>query len=1006
MRRVTVLTLVFVSLLLSNFPSVCPITEVSISTAPNTPEPWSQNAAHSHLNSCYLSSPLSSPPSVAYVTNVSSLAYWQREFATRVNETRLWDLLTFLASYNSRHPFHIDGNASINFITTHLMSLGVSHTNDWFKIPKATWNGSHFIYQDYWTRNLYVTPWGINSSAATLILTCHIDSARHGLLGLTTTNAPGANDNAAGIAATLEVLDILTGPSGMNRNWNVLFAFLGGEEGNGTLSLWGSNQLLSHGLTLLGINPATSFVVNIDEIAFQGTMLSTKLALYRYLEDDVASLQIPLTLASENLNIPLLDSQTPRAETLDDVQSDLGWCISEWTFHTHHIPTLTISTDQYPDPYKHTAYDEPSHCKRINIINTTKLIIGLVLALTFNLPSNPPNNTDQWVPVFSHVANLTITDYLDPTLSHYQAVVLDPFLCVHFTLISQLIQLSCPILLLGNAGARLLQHTLFTAITTEGTQNLRVHALKAFHPIIQSPSLLEGENAQLFRNCSLIYAIAVVDEMLSLVGNETWTSLCYIPSSVLSMPGLFLGLDQPETLIAEQIAQQGLKWLLNGNLMGICMGFNHSDPPVGSFSLLYIFVGNLANWAGQPSHPIQVNITVLESSEELQILTNETGVAHFELFLRVNAQYSIQVQSASGLEVLFTFTPRSICSTQLQYTPIIQQGEHLPIFCVINFSGDSPIHINLSLSAEYVGSCLNPNLLLVPGENFFPFTMEILPTCPPQAYNLTLLITTPRLILLTNQVPLLVQIAFVMTFIALPEIIQQNQPFPVTVNLTNLGTQTRAFNILADPNFLGTTHTILRSNETRFISLIVQYVPKTVVDTGIRSLSLSLLLDNQRILSIEEPVNVGQSTTNLILSLLPPVFLLGLCVLGIFWLRNGKRSKKHHQLSSYSPTIIIPQQKEAMQIHWGATARETRPQRLPLDSSGMQQLLHVIQTLGLTRKKPNHYANDRVVLAWEKKGRELHIVLQGENTHLLQRLFTLLSETTLSQHQEGTTNDS
>ncbi|MFW9831587.1 MAG: M28 family peptidase, partial [Candidatus Thorarchaeota archaeon] len=248
MRRVTLITFAVVTLLLSGFPSRHVLFNAPLSASSSPKTYMSYEAVSTIRNSCIVSPPVSSPPSVAYVTNISSLAHWQRKLTTQVNVTRLLGLLTSLSDFNSRHPFVSGSNASINLLLDSLLNLGLAYDSDWFFIPKETWNGSEFIAYNYWTRNLYVAPWGINSSAPSLIITCHTDSARYTLLGLSVSDAPGANDNAAGVAVLMETLHILSSNHCSFKNWNILFAFLGGEEGNGTLSLWGSQKLVSSGL--------------------------------------------------------------------------------------------------------------------------------------------------------------------------------------------------------------------------------------------------------------------------------------------------------------------------------------------------------------------------------------------------------------------------------------------------------------------------------------------------------------------------------------------------------------------------------------------------------------------------------------------------------------------------------------------------------------------------------------------------------------------------------------
>ncbi|MFX1317981.1 MAG: M28 family peptidase [Promethearchaeota archaeon] len=980
-----------------------PLTEGSFSASLATHDVWSQNATLPSPRSRSVSSPESSPPSIAYVANVSTLAYWQRELAMCVNESRLLGLLTSLTNFNSRHPFTSDGNASIDFVCSYLTSNGISYTDDWFSIPKRIWNGTRYVYQYYWTRNLYITPWGINPSAPSLIITSHLDSAQHDLLGMLPTNAPGANDNAAGIASLLESLDILSQNHSSTLQWNVLFAFLGGEEGNGTLSLYGSNQLISHGLNALGINPITSLALNIDEIAYQGTIWPTILAMYQYMTEDVTVIHSSLTTVSNNLDIELIGFQRPRAENLASVQDDFGWCISEWTLHTNHIPSITISTNQYPDPYKHSLYDGLSHCALINVVNTTKLIIGLIVELTLVLPSNPPTLATEWIPLLSDVANITITDYLNPLLPTFQALVLDPLITVDRILANRLTSLSQPLLVLGYAGGQLLQETLSLSITARGTQTLEVQGLKAFHPVIQSPSLLKGQATQLFQNCSSVFAVTPSDVGLALVSNTTWASLSFYPPSLTEAPVLFLGVPSPEYPIVSQIAKQGLRWLLEKTSTGICMGLNQIAPKVGSSPILYVFAGDITNWTGYVLEPVHLNITALDFMEDYQVVTNETGTAQLELYLAAPTTYAVHAHSNSGLEGLYYLVSHPVCTAHLQYSPIIQQGEYLAVSCFINSSWATAATINLSLFEVHVGSISKTNLILVPGENLFHLNLEVLPSCPPQAFNLTLLITSHPLTLLFEQVPLTVQGAFILALVDTPDQALQNQLFLVTINLTNLGSQTRAFDIVAVPNFWGFAQVIVQSNETRSITFQIQYLPASVVDTGVRLLSLSLLSDNHYILSVEHLLLVGYSTVNLILSLLPLAFLIGLCVLGIIWMRNGKR--RQQQSGSVQPELHLPGI-DGVQIHWGSPEAETQQQRIPLNTDVKRQLTQIIHRLGLTNTSTNRYLSDRVILAWEKQGQELHIVLQCENRRLIQRLLTLLSESTLPANQEGDLRDS
>ncbi len=1003
MRRVTLYTLFVSSLLLGAIASAQPVSEVprSASHFPLGSPP--RTAAFPLQHSCYVSPPESSPPSVAYVANISSLAHWQRELATRVNVTRLLGLLHILTGFDSRHPFNIDGNASLDWVTSSLTQIGVSYTEDWFIIPKRVWNGIDYVYQTYWTRNLYVTPWDVNPAAPTLLITCHVDSARFTLLGLASSNAPGANDDASGVVTLLETICVLTQHSGIYQNWNVLFAFLSGEEGNGSLSLWGSLQLLEHGLPTLGINKSTSIALNLDEIAYKGMFLPTNLAIYRYPNEGVQPLLSNLTAASTNLGFSLLDTEKPRANTLEEVQKSQAWSISEWMFHTNSIPSLTLSTDQYPDPYKHTFHDTEIQCSTINLLNITRLIIATILALTYHLPPTPPNYLAQWYPTLSPSNNITLTDYLDPSLHQYQTLVLDP----GFTIIPinalRLVNLSIPILALGKAGCQLLHELTMTSTTSRGTQSLGVEGFKAFHPIIQSPHLLMGEDAQLFRNSPLVYAVAPLTPTLILVGNASWCSLAYFPPTSTQIPIVFLGLNTPQPSNSGHIATNSLSWLLDQTTFGICQGIDQKNPRVGTTPILYVLVYNFINWTGYSNQPVQVNITCkyFPKPQLTHLVTNESGITTTPLFLTNPASHYIHACIEPDLESLFILTPLSLCSTYLQYESSVQQGERLSVFCFINSSLDAPTNINLSLSATLVGYINKTNLLLTPGENLYHLHVQILPNCPSQLHNLTLLISTPDLILHCEHVPLNVQVAFMLTLIEMPQDVIQNTPFQVTVNITNLGSQTRAFEIVGEANFYGSTQTILQPNEIRTISLTVQYIPQTIMDTGIRYVSIALYLETYRIMSVENQIFIAHSTINLIITLIPPIFLISLCVIGIIWMRNGKRAQRNPPTQSTPSSLLIPPGTNSREMKWGSSTDATEHQLNILPPEVHRQITQAMKEFGLNKAETKDRTKNRVVLTWEKNGNELHIKVKGENPELVNRLFHFFSKEMNSKTNEG-----
>lgn len=368
--------------------------------------------------------------------------------------------------------------------------------------------------------------------------------------------------------------------------------------------------------------------------------------------------------------------------------------------------------------------------------------------------------------------------------------------------------------------------------------------------------------------------------------------------------------------------------------------------------------------------------------------------------------HTIPLQSSPNFTRTSVFLINPLCSVKLQYTSTIKQGELLPIYCFVNSSLDNTTTMNLTLFHPLVGSVTQTNLLLVRGENLFHLDLDVLPACPAQTYNLTFLLTTPEVTLSSNQISLTVDIAFVMMLVNLPEQAGQNQPFEVRVSVTNLGSQSRVFNIIAESTFRGNTQVIVQPNETRLVTLWVEYASQAVTDIGVRIISLVLIIRTHRITSIETSLYIGYSTVSKLIIATPPIFLFVLCIIGIQWLRKGKRSSSlQPQLNSGFPLVQLTNGSISTEINQESPTRIQRTHTYPLTPQLQHQLQHALQQLGLTVASENRHGNNRVVLAWETKGKELHIVLEANNSPLINRVLGVLADEMNSHPTEGEHHD-
>ncbi len=942
--------------------------------------------------------PSYSPLSAAYVTNVSSLAHWQQLVSRSINTTHQMGLLHSFTSFSSRHPFVSGGNASLNLLETELGELGLAPESVWFPVMRQVWDGLGFELQPYWTRNLYVSPWGLEFSQPSLIVTCHVDSARYTYLGLTPTFAPGANDNAAGVVVLLETLRVLTKMPGSFGEWNVLFAFLSGEEGNNTRHLWGSNQMITEDLVNLGVDSSTAFILNVDEVGYAGHLEPTHLAIYHYSDEDVTSLKGQLEEISTLLEIPVEDMATPRVETLADVEHQSAWSTSEWTFHISGIPSLTLSTNQYPDPNKHTKNDVASICEPGNISNASKLVTSAILSFAYQIPPNPPDFSEEWITHLDDVASVTTVDYLNQNFSAYKALILDPNLRIDDSLTTTIVEYQLPILALGQSGANLLEILADVETTTVGAQSQFIDGFTSLHPAIGSLHLLLGSDARPFQDYSTVYAVTLNEQLSNLVGNETSCSMGYFADSDTETSILFIGIETPLKDTVENMATSSLVWLIEGNKEGIMLGVGASPPRVGDHTKIYAVMCDFLTMSGFPSELVQVNVTSdLSGSQTTQLVTNESGVATLELWIQSPLNYSITARCGSTFLTKLVFVPTPICRGSVEGVESEFSGERLSALCTLNSSWTTPAYVNLSLGAPLLGVTTLANLLLMPGLNIFRLDLDIPPTTPPGNYSLLISATVSELVLFYELLPLQVLSTYSLTLDASPSNVIQQEPFEILVNITNKGSQTRAFEVVVEgDNFQGGCQISVMAEQTLSARVPVLYLPSSFADIGSRLLKVHLLLEGQTLCSAQALIVVDYSLLNFTITLLPPAFLFGLILLGICWQRSSKRksiSSGTRGLREYtgSPsTLGYP----------GSYTREKVLKAYPFSEQMESKIAQVSRRFGLSQRGQRRFSNDQAVLAYKRQGDEIHVVVLGTDKRHLRHLIANLGESS-SQGKEG-----
>jgi hypothetical protein len=704
-----------------------------------------------------------------------------------------------------------------------------------------------------------------------------------------------------------------------------------------------------------------------------------------------------LQAASSLFNVSVVDMARARVETAVEVQNYLAWSTSEWTFHTHGIPSITLSTDQYPDPYKHSTSDVLSRCATVNLQHVSKLLVATILSLAYQVPQNQSNMVSEWIPHLAEAARICVVDYVDYSAAGtYAAQVLDPELSLDAGLAATLNQHGLPTLGLGKAGVELLHQMTGAGIATQGTRFLAVSGLRAFHPAIASIHLMEGGAAAVFRACPTVYAVTIVQHLLVLVGNDSWCAMGYFEPSAPGAPLIFLGVEAP---VDEQIARIGatsLKWLLEGRTDGVGLGIDKADPVVGDQVLIYVLTYDFAHWVSVPQQSLLVTLRcpLVGLNSSTHVVTNASGVATLAARIRsptalVVAAHSIATQSVSAmLEIM----ARPICAVTVTYETEVLQGEALRFECTVLSSWIVPAYVNLTLGTPEVGETAKSNLLLLPGLNIYRFSFAVLPYCPPDNHSLALVIGAADLILSYDSVALRVNRAFTLMLNDVPATVLQQEPFQVVVNLTNRGSVPRVLEIVvAEANFHGSCQVTIPPNNTIHASCQVVYLPWRIMDTGPHLLTIELQFAGHRLDTDEAVVEVRYSQLNFLITLVPPVLLAGLCVLGLFWMRNPRHVRRRPVDREVIPPEGVVGSASSL-AYWGSRRGVTVVQSYPYSRELQNQVARVSQRFGLQSRGPGRFYGDNGVLVCERRRKALRVTVIAANRRLMQRVLADLPE--------------
>ena len=172
----------------------------------------------------------------------------------QVNSTKLKDSIDALSSFNTRHTKSVYIENVTNWLENELQSACSS--NVYFDNFSQIDQGSSYDLKNIICNKDNSTSPYDNSNHLILII-AHYDSRMRDI-NQSNARAPGADDNASGVAAVLELARILTQ---VNLKNNIQFVLFSGEE----QGQWGSTAYVKH---LQANDTKPELVINLDMIGY------------------------------------------------------------------------------------------------------------------------------------------------------------------------------------------------------------------------------------------------------------------------------------------------------------------------------------------------------------------------------------------------------------------------------------------------------------------------------------------------------------------------------------------------------------------------------------------------------------------------------------------------------------------------------------------------------------------------------------------------------------------
>jgi len=265
-----------------------------------------------------------------------------------ISDTNMKEIVETLAAYHTRNSFSDDITLAGQELQRTLANLGCRGVRESVFIPA-------------YAPNIFCQLPGTEPDLPMVYVGAHYDS-RGPTRDSPTNRAPGADDNASGVAGVLEILRVITAHGATFRR-TIAFGLWAGEE----QGLVGSDYE-AYGLSISGVQIRA--YVNLDMIGYPSRTYPNALWwVTRGVDSTLTQMGIDLTYEYLGKNT--------------EIRTSTGCCSDQQSFLAYGYPAASVfeSSTATANPHYHQASDLPDTVNYVHAKRTTQAAAALLLTL-------------------------------------------------------------------------------------------------------------------------------------------------------------------------------------------------------------------------------------------------------------------------------------------------------------------------------------------------------------------------------------------------------------------------------------------------------------------------------------------------------------------------------------------------------------------------------------------------------------------------------------------------